>query len=60
MLPWLCTRPGPMVLRCSIKYKVAPGDQAIVQHTAATSGLKLPLSGVMLLIFEINQESREE
>ena len=23
---WLCTRPGPMVLRCSIKYKVAPGE----------------------------------
>lgn len=38
MLPWLCTRPGPMVLRCSIKYKVAPGDQAIVQHTAANIG----------------------
>ena len=35
---WVCTMPGPMVLRCSIKYKVAPGEPghstAHFQHRA--------------------------
>ena len=54
---WLCTRPGPMVLRCSIKYKVAPGEPghstAHFQHRALNCR---PPSGVVLPEFEINQQ----